>query len=56
MTPNVAVETHQRDSTDGSVFGRATGGLEVIHAIENVATDKNDKPLDEVRMVSITVE
>ncbi|BEJ15987.1 hypothetical protein CspHIS471_0505920 [Cutaneotrichosporon sp. HIS471] len=39
-----------------TVFGRATGGLEVVHAIENVATDKNDRPLDEVRMVSITVE
>ncbi|BEJ08398.1 hypothetical protein CcaverHIS641_0504830 [Cutaneotrichosporon cavernicola] len=30
-----------------TVFGRATGGLEVVHAIENVATDKNDRPLDE---------
>ncbi|GMK55580.1 hypothetical protein CspeluHIS016_0206360 [Cutaneotrichosporon spelunceum] len=39
-----------------TVFGRATGGLEVVHSIENVATDKNDRPLDEVRMVSITVE
>lgn len=41
---------------DSSVFGRATGGLEVIHSIENVRTDKNDKPHDEVRMMSITVE
>lgn len=43
-------------AADGSVFGRATGGMEVIHAIENVRTDKNDKPYDEVRMMSITVE
>ncbi|WOO80878.1 Peptidyl-prolyl cis-trans isomerase cyp15 [Vanrija pseudolonga] len=39
-----------------SVFGRAVGGLEVIHAIENVKTDKGDRPFDEVKMMSITLE
>lgn len=38
------------------MFGRATGGLEVIHSIESVKTDKNDKPFEEVRMMSITLE
>lgn len=39
-----------------TVFGRAVGGLEVIHGIENVTTDKNDRPLDDVRIVSFTIE
>lgn len=42
--------------TDPRVFGRAVGGLEVIHSIENVKTDKNDRPLEDVRMMSITIE
>ncbi|GAA6019190.1 hypothetical protein JCM8202_000928 [Rhodotorula sphaerocarpa] len=39
-----------------SVFGRATGGFDVIHAIENVRADKGDKPLDEIQISSITLE
>ncbi|TKA54510.1 hypothetical protein B0A53_03203 [Rhodotorula sp. CCFEE 5036] len=39
-----------------SVFGRATAGFDVIHAIENVRTDKGDKPLDEIKISSITLE
>lgn len=50
------LEFGHSNNADTSVFGRATGGLEVVHAIENVRTDKNDKPLEEVRMMSITVE
>lgn len=38
------------------VFGRAVGGLEVVHAMENVPVDKNDRPHDDVRMLSVTIE
>lgn len=37
-----------------TVFGRVTKGLDIVTAIENVPTSsKNDKPLTEVRMLSI---
>ncbi|GJN94391.1 hypothetical protein Rhopal_007471-T1 [Rhodotorula paludigena] len=39
-----------------SVFGRATGGFDVVHEIENVRTDKGDKPFEEIKMTSITFE
>ncbi|KAK4047441.1 Peptidyl-prolyl cis-trans isomerase cyp15 [Microbotryomycetes sp. JL221] len=39
-----------------SIFGRATAGFEVIHAIENVRTDKGDKPYDDIRIVNIDTE
>lgn len=38
-----------------SVFGRATAGLDVIHAIEDVRCDKTDKPLEDVRMLNIEI-
>lgn len=39
-----------------SIFGRAVGGLDIIHEIENVKVDKNDKPWEDVKMMSISVE
>ncbi|KAK1924722.1 peptidyl-prolyl cis-trans isomerase [Papiliotrema laurentii] len=39
-----------------TIFGRAIGGLDIIHEIENVKVDKNDKPWEEVKMMSISVE
>ncbi|GAA5872288.1 hypothetical protein JCM1840_004117 [Sporobolomyces johnsonii] len=39
-----------------SIFGRATSGFEVIHEIENVRTDKGDKPFDDIKIVSIDIE
>jgi peptidylprolyl isomerase domain and WD repeat-containing protein 1 len=36
-----------------SIFGKAVGGLEVIHSIEQVPVDKNDKPWDPVIMHSL---
>lgn len=47
---------HAESSLTSRVFGRAVGGLEVVHSIENVPVDKNDRPHDEVRMLSITIE
>lgn len=38
-----------------TVFGRATSGFEVIHKIENVRVDKNDKPYDDIKIVSISI-
>ncbi|KAI8929142.1 hypothetical protein BC831DRAFT_444863 [Entophlyctis helioformis] len=38
-----------------TVFGRATAGMDVIQRIEAAKTDKNDKPLDDIRIMSIEV-
>lgn len=37
------------------MFGRATQGFDVVHKIENVRTGKNEKPEEDVKIVSITV-
>lgn len=39
-----------------SVFGRAIGGLDVIHQIENTPTDKNDKPNSDIQIMSVTLQ
>jgi len=36
-----------------TVFGRVVRGMEVVQAIENVETDDTDKPLEEIRIMSI---
>ncbi|MBQ1213638.1 MAG: peptidylprolyl isomerase [Tidjanibacter sp.] len=36
-----------------TVFGEVVAGLEVVEAIQKVATDANDRPLDDVRILSI---
>jgi len=38
-----------------TVFGRVTKGMDVVKDIENVKTDKGDKPLEDVKIVSVTV-
>ena len=38
-----------------TVFGRVVSGMEVVDAIEKVATAANDRPLEEVRIESISV-
>ena len=38
-----------------TVFGRVVGGMEVVMAIEGVKTDELDRPLSEVKMLSIDV-
>jgi len=44
-------------SLDGkhTVFGRVTKGTDIVTDIEKIKTDKSDKPLEDVRIVSITV-
>jgi len=39
-----------------TIFGRVTGGTDVVDRIGAVATDRNDRPLEEVRMEKVTVE
>jgi cyclophilin family peptidyl-prolyl cis-trans isomerase len=38
-----------------TVFGRVTSGMEVVDAIDQVATDGRDRPLEEIRIDSIGV-
>ena len=38
-----------------TVFGRVTSGMEVIDAIEKIETGSNDRPLEDVRIESISV-
>ena len=39
-----------------TVFGRVTKGMDICTLIENVKVDKNDKPFDDIRIVSVDVE
>lgn len=39
-----------------TIFGRVLSGLEVVHAIENVKTNKVDKPYEDIKIVSIDIE
>jgi peptidylprolyl isomerase domain and WD repeat-containing protein 1 len=36
-----------------TVFGRVTSGMDIVHDIENVRTDKLDKPFEDVTMLNI---
>ena len=38
-----------------TIFGRIIKGKEVVTAIENVKTNKHDKPLKDIKMVSIDI-
>lgn len=39
-----------------TVFGRVTKGMDVVQKISNVKTDKQDKPIDEIKIISISVK
>ncbi|EJU03203.1 peptidyl-prolyl cis-trans isomerase [Dacryopinax primogenitus] len=39
-----------------TIFGRVVHGLEVVHVIENVKTDKVDKPYEDIKIVNVSVE
>jgi cyclophilin family peptidyl-prolyl cis-trans isomerase len=39
-----------------TVFGRVTSGMDVVDEIGGTATDGQDRPLDEVRIESITLD
>ncbi|XP_013411955.2 peptidyl-prolyl cis-trans isomerase-like 2 [Lingula anatina] len=38
-----------------AVFGRVVGGLDTLDAMEKVDTDKNDRPVEEIKLISCTV-
>lgn len=38
-----------------TVFGEVTDGMDVVERIQNVATDDNDRPLNDVRILRATV-
>lgn len=39
-----------------TVFGQVIEGMDVVDAIAAVATDENDRPLEDVTILSVTVE
>ena len=39
-----------------TVFGRVTKGADVVHAIEGVKTDKQDRPTMEIRIIGISLD
>ncbi|KAJ3366979.1 hypothetical protein GGF32_000040 [Allomyces javanicus] len=39
-----------------TIFGRLTGGMDVLRAIERTPTDKDDRPLKDIHIVSITIK
>ncbi|KAI9223266.1 peptidyl-prolyl cis-trans isomerase cyp15 [Blastocladiella britannica] len=39
-----------------TVFGRVTAGLDIVHAIENTPVDKQDRPLRDVSITSISIK
>src|SRR5579884_880697 len=51
------VTTESAPWLDGkhTVFGRVTGGMDVVDEIEGVATDANDRPREDVVIESVSV-
>lgn len=39
-----------------TIFGRVNKGMDIVQKISNVKTNKQDKPLDEIKIISITVK
>ncbi|MFT3992845.1 MAG: peptidylprolyl isomerase [Dysgonomonas sp.] len=38
-----------------TIFGEVIGGMDIIDKIERAATDENDKPLQEIRIIKISI-
>jgi peptidylprolyl isomerase domain and WD repeat-containing protein 1 len=39
-----------------TVFGRVVRGADIVHAIERAKCDKNDRPLELIKMLSISLD
>ncbi|KAI0059530.1 hypothetical protein BV25DRAFT_1828764 [Artomyces pyxidatus] len=39
-----------------TIFGRVLSGLETVHTIENVRTNKLDKPYEDIKIINIDIE
>lgn len=42
--------------TKHTVFGKVTGGMDIVQAIENTETNEMDRPLEAVTITSVSVE
>ena len=51
-----AASASRRPPSKHPVFGKVVEGMEVVKEIEGVPTDGRDKPLDAVRVETITIE
>ena len=38
-----------------TIFGRVLSGLETVHAIENVKTNKADKPYEDIKIINVEI-
>ncbi|MEF9932414.1 MAG: peptidylprolyl isomerase [Bacteroidales bacterium] len=38
-----------------TIFGEVLSGLEIVDAIQNVSTDKNDRPIEDVRIIEAKI-
>lgn len=61
LTPIMVDDYEMRGGTphlDGqyTVFGEVIEGLEVVGAIQGMKTDKNDRPLEDVKVLRMTIE
>lgn len=52
---NLYLDGPMRHSAGHAVFGQVYDGMDVVDAIAKVSTDSNDKPLEDVKIVKITV-
>ncbi|KAF5382738.1 hypothetical protein D9615_002870 [Tricholomella constricta] len=39
-----------------TIFGRVISGLEVVHTIENVKTNKTDKPYEDIKIINVDID
>lgn len=41
---------------DYTVFGEVLGGMDVVDKIQKAETDRNDRPVEDIRILSVTIE